>query len=133
MGKAIISKNFIAWFVALVAVLTIVGHFTPFSFTRYYWFEETLHFMGGVWLAAVFLYFFKNRSDIFDIKKNFLATLTFVLGFTALVGIGWEFFEYLVWLFLGGGIIITLPDTMLDLFLDFAGALLLSLVWRVSR
>lgn len=132
MGEKIISQNFIAWLVVFMAILTVMGNFTFFSFTRHYWFEETLHVMGGIWVAAIFLYFFKKHYDIFDVKKNFLATLIFVLGLAALIGIGWEFFEYLTYVFLGG-VAISLPDTMLDLFLDLAGAFLLFAVWRVSR
>ncbi len=60
----------------------------------YRWFDTPMHLMGGVWVALLFFYLFEERFRVFDAKKNFLFTIIIVLGFVALIGLLWEFYEY---------------------------------------
>lgn len=127
MGEKIISKNFVAIFVLVVAVLSWIGNFTVIAYV-YDWYDQILHLLGGAWVAAFVLMFLKPRPHFFDIAKDFNATLVFVLGVLAMTGIFWEFFEYSIhreYLFLA--------DTLGDLFLDLAGGLVFMGVWRASK
>lgn len=96
----------------------VVGMYYGFGF-RHYWFDETLHFLGG-FFVAMFLSNFINSWQVIFLG---LAVISFL----------WEFAEYLLvkisylsklfrksfhtkpeW---------KLNDTLLDLFLNFSGAI----------
>lgn len=121
-----ISKTFIAVLIVLIAVLSWVGNFTYLSI-YYDWYDAMLHFLGGAWVAAAFLYFFSSRPQLFDVRSNYWLTLIFAVSFTVAVGVGWEFFEYAIF-----GDYLSLADTLADLALDMAGAAVLALIWRVT-
>jgi len=98
----------------------------------WYWsipnFDNVHHFLGGFWSIAIFFHFLKNRPGLFDPLGNFWATLIFGLGFAALAGTAWEFFEFSIdQIFVIGEISpvaqLGLRDTMGDLFFDFLGGL----------
>ena len=90
-----------------------------------------MHFMGGFWTALLIIWIKNIAPGIFG-KSNFIGDFIIVLGFTAFIGVLWEFFEFSVDLF----IIIKnglpdlwisqqgLTDTMGDLLFDLLGGLL---------
>ena len=52
-----------------------------------WWFDMLMHFLGGLWLGLVFIYFF--------LPKNITISLILkILAFVFLAGIGWEAFEF---------------------------------------
>ena len=86
-----------------------------YSYARVYWIFETAHFLVGAFLAMFFSTFFDDPWEIVSIVAG--------------IGLLWEIIEYFMWespvwrkKFLKKGTI-TLPDTLLDLVLDAAGAL----------
>jgi hypothetical protein len=72
-----------------------------------------MHFLGGVWLSLLSIYFFSiNRGSFKSVLKILLIVL--------LIGIGWEVFEILI------DKLITLDsfnflDTLSDICFDFSG------------
>lgn len=113
---------------AFVAVI-FLGNFLSIWFGWYakvWWADVMLHVLGGAWTVLLFFYLFKRNVPSFVLPASFIASLVLVLGFVMLVGVGWEWFEFTfdhffakeraVWRAQRG-----LPDTMGDLFADFAG------------
>lgn len=95
-----------------------------------------MHLIGGVAAAALFFYFFSERNKIIEPDRNFLLNLIISLSFVALIGVLWEFYEYLadVYLFIKHPLYLVydqtnLSDTMKDLFNDLLGGLAFSLVF----
>ena len=97
------------------------------------WVDIPVHFMGGVLSAAVFYWFFQRFPSHFDTGRHFWVTLLMVLGWAALIGVLWEFTEYLYdFLIAKYGFNLNtlqfgLRDTLGDLLSDLAGALALAI------
>lgn len=115
----------------------VLGMIALYSWYPYY--DAPMHFGGGVAMGVLALALWDNhiRSVTFTSKKPWARDVFFtfcVLGFVALIGIGWEWFEFvfdeLVVVRQQWGLAQTsLADTMGDLFLDLAGGLAVVL-WR---
>jgi len=93
-----------------------------------YWADMALHFLGGILVAAIFLNFFGNRRDLFDLSVNRISGFLFVVSFVALIGLLWEFYEYLNDYFFLQWLSslpanITLSDTLSDLLFDLFGGI----------
>ena len=101
------------------------------------WYDVLLHFAGGfsagalglaVWNEGVHEIRFQK-----DLKKHLEWWLIplFVLGFAGLVGIGWEWHEFLLDKWISGVVRQSgLPDTMADLFFDLLGAAVVVLIFH---
>lgn len=87
-----------------------------------WWLDILLHFLGGLWVGILALYFLNKR----ELSGIFL--LWFILGVAALIGIFWEFLEFglnQVWESLGKLAFFqpSLEDTLADLLADLLGGL----------
>src|SRR3989344_944311 len=101
------------------------------------WIDIPAHFLGGVMAAAVFYWFFHKNPSYFDIARSFWVTLFLVLGWVALVGVLWEFTEFLYDLSIATyalplktlqfGLLDTLGDLLSDLFGGLALAIFIKL------
>lgn len=119
---------FLVGLTIFIFVFHFIGEATGVRLRWDIW-DQLMHFFGGVWMATIFLYFFKNRPRLFDIYQNRWLTAFFALSFVALAGIVWEFFEYAVGFILLDNWVGTADwglDTLRDLFLDLSGGLLLA-------
>lgn len=84
--------------------------------------DKILHFLGGAIVAWFFSLVFTLELSSLPASKGFLVIISTV----ALIGVLWEFAEYLsgtyspqfIWNYFHGG---DLPDTLLDLFVDMLG------------
>ncbi len=88
------------------------------------WFDIVTHFIGGLWvgLAGVWLWYFSGYFREMQMPDKKLLFVVLFSGIT--IGILWEFFEYIVWYFVGDG----LPDnyifdTTVDVFMDVIGSI----------
>lgn len=122
---------------AFVAI-GIVLFFHSLGIWRYYnwyhWYDIPMHIGGGIAMGilALALWNILVKSVVLRTKKKwatFFPKIFFVLGFVGLIGIGWEWFEFLFdTLFsvrLSWGIAQTsVADTMADLFCDLVGGLI---------
>ena len=117
MGTLILS---ISGLIGIFILNIVVGLLLGFG-RKHYWFFELLHFLGGFFVAMFFANFFSSRASI-------------LLGLTA-VTLLWELMEYLIAkiptlsrrfqkTFRTGDTKYDLKDTILDVFLNFVGALL---------
>ena len=94
------------------------------------WFDIPMHFLGGFLLAIIFFYFWRFAhisigTGVSSVPNVFVA-LVLTLGFVALIGVFWEFYEFLhdFYLLTGGKISVfqnSFADTVKDLFFDLVG------------
>ncbi len=109
MGKAIIYGFF------LVQGLNVLAMFFGL-YAIFPWYDTVLHTMGGAWAALLCGWLYKN-------EKNPIL----IIGFVALIGLLWEFSEYLflndvmAWIFGNKNLPMTISDTLTDLFADLIG------------
>jgi hypothetical protein len=131
MKKAIIA-------LAIVFIINIPGLYYDW-YGAAWWFDVILHFSGGFFVAMFFLHYLKDYLSQGTGFKN----LIIITGSTLLVGVLWEFAEFTASLtlidffydqfqirtyFIGD-----LQDTMSDLSLDIAGALVLFSIHSLRR
>ena len=123
--------------VSLVAILIVhvAGSVTAW-YDTVWWLDVVMHIAGGAWVALVFTYLSKNIWRILDFKNKFIFSLVLCLGFVTLVGVFWEFYEYLrdVYTFKLHPLNyapnpLTLPDTLSDLLNDLIGGSLTFIVF----
>lgn len=125
-----LSSAITLFFLAIAAIHAAAVYFYLYWIIG--WFDVVMHFMGGMWLSLIaiwFLYF----SGKLDFNKNFFLVLVIILGIVALGGVLWEFFEFSFdKIFLGkidkyavriGLAQLSLTDTLSDLFFDLLGGL----------
>jgi len=122
--------------VALVVFIFLLHSFALYYslYWRIWWFDNVLHFLGGAWLAFVAAWFVFYSKKAKDIRLPFPVFLLVAVSFAALVGVGWEIFEFCVDFLTGKGAVagfnqIGLQDTMGDLFFDLLGGLLAGLAF----
>lgn len=128
------STKFLFW--ALFSILLV--HFMALSFNIYssiWWFDIPMHFMGGAWVALLFFRIFidiidkKSLYSLFEISK----LVILAIAFAVMIGVFWEFFEFIASrifnMYLQGDLIDTMTDLLMDtiggLFSGVIGALLL--------
>jgi hypothetical protein len=121
-------SSFLRLFGAGSALLIV--HVIAIAFNLYdkvQWIDSPMHFLGGVsvglmGVGILFLYGEKNPKSSIPL----FIKVIFVLGVVALVGIAWEWYEYLLdhVVFTRELIGLSQPsiaDTLLDLFFDLLG------------
>jgi hypothetical protein len=119
--------------ILLVAMLHIPA--TVFDWYFYFWwYDVMMHFLGGV--AAGFggvALWFTLFPDLSVRTREILGQALFVLGFVAIVGIGWEWSEAII-----GSLEVSslgmmqpgLTDTMLDFYFDLLGG---AVAWLLAQ
>lgn len=99
-------------------------------FGDFIWMSPAFHMSGGFLVAYFVLVLYKTfwSKGIAKIKpKNLL--FIFIIAITTLVGVFWEFYEYLIDYFLAADYQITIGDTLMDLFMDIVGSILFCLLY----
>ena len=129
MGKTLIVS------LALILGLNFLSlyyHLYPTIF----WLDSLLHFLGGIWVAAFFFWFFTEEK----IKiPNFLLKTVLAVAFVALIGVLWEFAEatflnsLMAKIFGAQEVAASLSDTLSDLAFDLVGGLALTAAYMSYR
>ena len=129
MGKFILSS--------LIFILAF--HFLAGFLSWYHaiwWLDIPMHLIGGAWVASLFFYLFNNCWKILPPKGRFFPTLILCLGFVALVGVLWEFYEYLADVFINKThpfFIVNdtklLFDTLKDILNDLIGGVFVAIIF----
>jgi hypothetical protein len=137
MQRFLISPYFI-WLAIIVVFFTHALATIFFGYWKLPWLDILLHFSGGMVAASVFLYFVNRQRSLFNFISVWWIVLLIAVSFTALVGVGWEFFEFIldsisktrgtVWQLQGG-----LVDTLSDLLMDLIGGAALVLAFIFSE
>lgn len=114
--------------------------------TTYHWYwkfplvDIPAHIAGGIWLGLVFFYFIHPRLQITSYRL--LVNIILALAFVALLGVLWEFYEFIYDFFIskslyfGNSFLIEKRiDVIKDLFFDLVGGLLFSLwaIWTAKK
>lgn len=83
------------------------------------------HFLGGVWVVLFFNFLMKRFGTIFTGNWKAVAFFLALVGLAALIGVGWELFEFIWDRFFWHSGFTYLPgiyeDTLSDLFFDLLG------------
>jgi hypothetical protein len=127
MKRIVFSSQFLVTLLILVLAVQAVG-ITENWFLSFTWLDNILHFAGGLWVGIFFFYFFPKETLAKTIRSGssrYLIALL-ALSFVALIGVGWEFFEFSldrIFTILGAAALNqpSLQDTMSDLLLDLLG------------
>lgn len=101
--------------VGLLIAILHRGAITSSWYWQYWWMDVIMHFLGGLFVGLVALWFFYAV-----LKKPPVSFRMFglVLGFVLLISVGWEIFEYAAGVFILED---PFPDTFHDLILDTFG------------
>ncbi|OGN07852.1 MAG: hypothetical protein A2750_00160 [Candidatus Yanofskybacteria bacterium RIFCSPHIGHO2_01_FULL_45_42] len=105
---------------------------------RFWWLDVALHFLGGFFIAVLIREYYKSHLE----KMAKPVRILFLVASVALVGLLWEFYEYLVWTFFDRfpqwdlfNIGFDLPDyfdALSDLLMDLLGTIALVLLNKKS-
>jgi hypothetical protein len=94
MTQSVLRRN-LTLFLLFFLTLHFIAHFSGwYRSPTFSWVDIPIHFLAGVWVAAVFYWFFQRFPSHFDTSRHFWITLSMVLGWVALIGTFWEFAEY---------------------------------------
>ena len=128
--------------VLIFLVVILLFHFIAtfnYWYWAYLWLDMPMHFLGGFWVAMAFVYLISKYqfpvSNEF-LKQNFLSFIIITLSFVALIGVLWEFYEFLSDVFLSSKEYAQIfqqgaADTMGDLFFDLLGGTFFSLAFKL--
>jgi hypothetical protein len=124
-------------FLIVILIFHIIATFNYWYWT-YLWLDMPMHFLGGFWAAMAAIALISNYQ--FPISKEsigqkFLPFLIVILSFVALVGVLWEFYEFLNDIFLSSKNYTQIfqqgaADTMGDLFFDLLGGAAFMLIFK---
>jgi len=123
-------------------VLLFLAQIASLYFSLYWrapWLDNIMHFWGGATAAMGMIWwsFYSKKTSLPELPK--LYTVILILGFAALVGVLWEFYELIIdklitknnyiSLLQQGGLL----DTLKDLLVDLLGGLFISLRFLYER
>ncbi len=126
---------------SLIGILSF--HFLG-SFYHWYdavlWLDIPMHLIGGMWVALLFVYLFEKYLLKLE-QVHFFRSLILALGFVALIGILWEFYEYLsdVYIYKIHPLNLVFnpknyPDTLSDIVNDLVGGTaVLSIIYLLRK
>ncbi len=131
------AKKKYSFFLAGLIVFIFILHSLALYFSLYWrfrWLDNVMHFLGGFWLGAAALWFICFSGKIKSSGLPFYFLLFSAVALSAVVGLVWEFYEFLSDFFLAGGFppdpsMLGLKDTLTDLFFDLLGALAAGLIF----
>jgi hypothetical protein len=126
-----VSSKFILGFLIFILVVHIFASIYHWYWT-YPWLDMPMHFFAGFWLAMFYFWF---MARINANQKRILLIIIGCLGFVALMGVLWEFFEFLCDVFIAAKGYLEVSqrgvgDTMADLFFDLLGGLVFISVFK---
>ena len=131
LGNAVIELGAVLIVAHLIAVITEWYHTHP-------WIDIPQHFFGGVFAALIFYWITYRFPRFFKLIPSFPIPVILVLGWTALLGVLFEFTEFtydlVIFDYLGLSNFQTqlgVRDTMGDLFFDLMGGLFLAIFMRL--
>ncbi len=81
-----------------IVVAIAVTHYLAMWYDWYHtlwWIDIPLHIAGGAFIGALFLYLFCARWNVLG-NTHWFPALILGVGFVALIGVGWEFYEFWV-------------------------------------
>ena len=135
-----ITLKFIFTFLFIFVIFHLLALYN-FWYWKFYWLDIPMHFFGGFLVAMFFIWLnlkFKILSDSQITKlPNYLIIVLITLSFVSLIGVLWEFQEFLYDIFISSkssNMILQLSaaDTIKDLFFDLFGGMVFLLVYSIK-
>lgn len=131
-------------FILAILLFLLAGQFTwngiPGFVENFRWFDKVQHFLGGFLVCSIFLLLIKEYPQLLVFPKNPFVALVLVISFVALIGVGWELYEYFTDYFYRNFLHFSIPliqsnldDTMEDLIFDLLGGLTGTLIFLKTR
>jgi len=81
------------------------------------WFDMMMHILGGVFVALLGASFFFSRIRMLPTYELFVTVLLFVF----IIGLAWEYYEYIVQFYVKGVQLAHLTDSISDIICDVVG------------
>lgn len=136
MVKALIVDKlpiFLATLIYVILAIFIFGNILDW-YNDFLWLDDLSHFLGGVWVAGLFIYLMRRWRVAAIIECRFWLQLLLGLGFVSLVAVFWEFFEFIGdWYIEKPFLQLSLPDTLSDLFFALIGSLLFFVIYFIFQ
>jgi hypothetical protein len=106
-----------------IALLHVAAEYY-YLYWMYRWFDIPMHFLGGLWVGLAMLWVcFRSGYVPPERAARYRPFVVAVVG-GMLIGLVWELYEYVVWVVSGKGLPLDyVPDSLLDLVMDFLGTL----------
>src|SRR3989338_4833796 len=127
------SFAFVWIFLAVLLFIWGVGMWFNLPFLIW-WFDIPLHFAGGFWVFLFSRALIKKLNLKIDGQFSGLAYFIWLIGAVALIGVSWEFTEFIGDRFIFKFGFTYLPkifeDTLLDLLMDLLGGVLGWMLYR---
>ena len=124
------SYIFVAIFLFAVLGFWGIGMWFGLHFI-FWWYDVAAHFAGGAWVMSL-AFLLKNKLGIENSNLKGFALFVTMLGIVALVGVLWEFFEFVLDRYITMAKLTYLPnvfeDTLADLFWDLTGGTAMFLI-----
>jgi len=116
------------WLVVFTALFFGVVIFTTWRDLpeRYLFLDQIFHFVGGFWVAELFLLLFQRYPELRrygSFLENKWLTIALALAVAALAGVLWEFYE--LWTHTIGDVFDTMNDLLMDLIGGATSALII--------
>ncbi len=120
-------------------ILIFILNFCAGKFYWYssiWWSDMPMHFLGGIWLGLVFLWFFSSKDNSSPVswlngRKSQFEFIVPILFGVLMVGICWEVFELYFVNYVGQNSF-NMTDTVSDIFFDLAGGML-AIVYYIKK
>ena len=100
-----------------ILLLNAVAH-ALYLYVSIPWFDMLMHTLGGVFIAIVAGALLAKKSHSSRELYTLLPLIVFV------VGLGWEYYEYLVQFFVKSVDLAKIPDSISDLICDMVGSMI---------
>ncbi|MGC9610855.1 MAG: hypothetical protein ABSE68_01385 [Minisyncoccia bacterium] len=119
--------NYLTSFVSIAIILAhAAGIFLDF-YSKYPNFDMIMHFLGGAFIGSTLLFIALRYPKLSFITPNKITNVIVTVGLTAFIGVLWEFFEFLLYLWTHYQIQ-TYTDTLSDLSFDILGGLSIAVI-----
>jgi hypothetical protein len=120
---------------SVVALMAIHAFALIFDiYQQLQWFDIPMHLGGGLVVMLVALACWDACVESLVLKRyerfSYLIEVIILLGFVALIGIGWEAYEFILDQLIGGSRQPSIADTMADFSFDLAGGIIGFILFR---
>lgn len=115
---------------ALLAVLHAAANILSLYF-HLWWFDVVMHGLGGIVLGATAIWIHKYHMS--DATREMIRLPVFALALVIIVGVLWEYFEYIIGFSKFQTANSYFTDTMMDMAMDVAGGLAALLLFKKIR
>ncbi len=114
-----------------IAITLFFGLGSGFNlFEKFVWYDELLHFLGGIWVGLTFIWIINQKYAPEKIKSTFdKKPVKLILLFVLIISILWESFEFGLTQYLfkafqyKSGLQPSLLDTFSDVLMNFLGSI----------